>query len=494
MGKKVFRHSPHRGADAIKILAGTKTNATIRDLEETIEDIEEKEGVVVSIDKDKIAGEGWSVKDEDGKVYKCNIASNMYQLPETEEYGGMYYPTDKVKVKMTINPVLRTNTITEITSLGEEEEQVIDLSEWKHEDKATTIIASPKSAISISGALISFNYNNANEVTANEEEVKANGKKTNVSTDKLEINSKDIKIQDQSLEEFTQHQVTDALLEMAAKYEGDGINVVSQNNLGQINLNVKSVYIPADQRVIMDLKDPSLYPEQEQRHPLLAGNSIDELYIYPNGLVAVRSRDVPNEKDIFSTHNWATTPYRYKNLITVSINQTCDCCNDISSTQTFFNYCPHCETWTTLYNKQNRITCSSCSREWCQSCGHLVSNDCGNTTFDLKKYNAWRISAVGLPCSYCKDDISYGKTREYANYCPKCHNWGYLTTTTEYENGEERRFLHCDYCKESYCVNCSISQGQGFIKSFLNDRVNNQNDYIGLSDFQNFKIKHIRDD
>lgn len=491
MGKKVFRHSPHRGADAIKILAGTKTNATIRDLEETIEDIEEKEGVVVSIDKDKINGEGWTVKDEEGNTYLCNIASNMYQLPETEDYGGMYYPTDKVTVKITINPVLRTNTITEITSLGEEEES-LDLSKWKHEDKATKIIASPKSAISISGALISFNYDNANEVTADETEVKTKGKKTNISTEDLEINSNNINIKNQSLEDFAQQQALEAMINASDNYKMEGIDVINQNNLGQINLNISSMYIPVSQRIIMDLKDPALYPEQEQRHPLLTGNNIDELYIYPNGLVAVRSRDIPNNKEVFSTHNWATTPYTYKNLLTVSITQTCDCCMDTVSTQTYFNYCPICKTWTTLYNKRNRITCSSCFNEWCQSCGHLIKDDCSNTLYNLKKYNEWRISEIGLPCSYCKGDISYGKRREYANYCPKCHNWGYLTNITEYENGEERRFLHCDSCGESYCVNCSISQGQSFITSFLNDRV--EGPMYGLSDFKNYKIKHIRDD
>ena len=44
MSKKVFRHTPHRAADAMKIIVGNKTNATIRDVEETLEDIEEKEG------------------------------------------------------------------------------------------------------------------------------------------------------------------------------------------------------------------------------------------------------------------------------------------------------------------------------------------------------------------------------------------------------------------------------------------------------------------
>ena len=96
-----------------------------------------------------------------------------------------------------------------------------------------------------------------------------------------------------------------------------------------------------------------------------------------------------------------------------------------------------------------------------------------------------------MPCNYCKNEIPYGKTRQYANYCPKCHQWNYLRLENEYENGEERRYLHCDYCGESYCANCSISQGRSFIKNFLNDNtVYDYNTFI-----ENFhKIKHIRDE
>lgn len=490
MGKKVFRHSPHRGADAIKILAGTKTNATIRDLEETIEDIEEKEGVIVSITKDKINGNGWTVNTDDG-VYECNCASNMYQLPETEEYGGVYYPKETVKVKITINPVLRTNTITEITSLGKDETS-LDLSKWKHGDASTTIIAKPKSAISVSDALISFNYDNANEVIANEEGVETNGKKTTIGTTALDIKSSEITIGDMEFDEYLIQQAREALLKEAENYQNQNINIIGQNNLGQINLNIKSIYIPSQtQRVVADLKDPSLYPEQEQRHPLLTGDNVDELYIYPNGLVTVKSRGAPRfDTDVFSTHNWATTPYTYKNLLNVSVVKVCDCCTNGSTGQrTYFNYCPICKTWTTLYNNKNVITCTSCHTEWCQSCGHPYGYDCSNKTYDLKLYNLWRISAIGLPCDYCRDDISYGKLREYANYCPKCHKWGYLRLDTEYINNTEQRFFYCDSCHEAYCVNCSISQGQSFIKNFINDNT----DYASFTDKYR-KIKHIRDD
>ena len=494
MSQKVFRHTPHRAADAMKIIVGNKTNATIRDVEETLEDILEKEGTVTSIDKDKINGEGWHVTDSDGEKYLCTCASDMYQLPETEEHGGVYYPKDQVSVKFTVNPMLKTNTITEITSLGKDEKK-LDLSKWKHGDEATTIIAKPMSAISISNAIISFNYNNANEVTADEKEIKTEGKKTNINTFTLDINSEDINIQDQPLDEYIRRQAQNTDLN---QQKDDGMNVLQQDNLGQLNLNIQTTYIPGQkqkaQRVIKDLKDPSLYPEETQRQPLLTGSNIDELYIYPNGLVTIQRRAEWEKQDesIFSTHQWITTNNTYKNLLKVSVVRICDCCaENIDGIQTYFNYCPRCRTWNTLYNKGNVIACTGgCNLTWCQGCGHPYNVNCTDKSLDLKKYDSWHISAIGMSCDYCKNEIPHGKTRIYADYCPKCHKWGYLTLETEYNSdGEEQRFLHCDSCNESYCVNCAISQGKSFIKSFLNDNI--AYDYFT----ENFaKIRHIRDD
>ena len=495
MSKKVFRHTPHRAADAMKIIVGNKTNATIRDVEETLEDIEEKEGVVKSIDKDKINGEGWHVTDSDGQEYLCSCASDMYQLPETEEYGGVYYPTDQVSVKFTVNPMLKTNTITEITSLGEEEKS-LDLSKWKHGDEATTVIAKPMSAISISNAVISFNYDNKNKVTADDKEVKTDGEKTNINTLKFDINSKNINVRNTPLDKYIKEQAKNTDLN---QQKDSNMNLLQQDNLGQLNLNIKSIYIPGKkkhQRIIRDLKDPALYPEEAQRQPLLTGSAIDELYIYPNGLVTIHRREQSDKDDesIFSTHQWITTSNAYKNLLKIFVVKVCDCCAEhTDGQQTYFNYCPHCMTWNTLYNKNNVIACNTCSTTWCQGCGHPYGIDCNNTSLDLKKYNDWNINGIGAPCNYCKNEIPYGKTREYANYCPKCHRWGYLTLETEYNNdGDEQRFLHCDYCGESYCVNCSIAQGQSFIYNFLNDSTKYYYDDIFEKNF--LKIRHIRDD
>ena len=79
MSQKIFRHTPHRGADAIKILAGTKTNATIRDLEETIEDIEEKEGVVTVIDKEQRMEYYYTVENNNNNIKNVYYSQSIIQ-------------------------------------------------------------------------------------------------------------------------------------------------------------------------------------------------------------------------------------------------------------------------------------------------------------------------------------------------------------------------------------------------------------------------------
>ena len=99
-----------------------------------------------------------------------------------------------------------------------------------------------------------------------------------------------------------------------------------------------------------------------------------------------------------------------------------------------------------------------------------------------------------MSCDYCRNEIMIGKTREYANYCPKCHNWGYLTLDSEYIDGQECRVFVCDHpdCGEKYCVNCSTPLSVGKKKSFIDDNKKYFYDEDKDTIFQ--KIKHIRDD
>ena len=211
MSGHTFRPSVARVQNAQKIFTSTKTNATIRDLEEEEGELEEKEGTVVSIKRDLINGAGWTVKDKEGQTYICSCASSMYEVPDTVERGGILYPKDTVEVTFTVNPVLRINIIKEIKSLGEETES-LDIGEWKHEDESTTVIAKPKSAVSISNGLIRLSYKNEgdkdnNEVSADKDGVKTSGKETNINTDKLSINSKTINIGNESLDNVIDRKV-----------------------------------------------------------------------------------------------------------------------------------------------------------------------------------------------------------------------------------------------------------------------------------------------
>lgn len=502
MAKKIFHHSPHRAVDSMKILVGNKTNATIRDFEETEEDIEEVTGVVISIDKDKITGNGWEVKDEDGNVFYCNMPFSLYELPETREYGGVYYPTETVTVKVTKNNVLRTNTITEVTSLGQDETKV-DLSKWKHGDKPTTIIGKAKSAISISDNFITFNYDNTNVIKADADSLKMEGDQTDINTKNLNINS-EININGEPFDSFLYKKTTD-VLDDAHNRNGNGVNVAQNNGLSQLNI-IKTMYIPAsDQRVIFDLLDPRYFPSEMQVHPLLTGSDINRLYIYPNGLVSVQASNTKgapiSEGDIKSTINWLTPQYSKKNVLKITVASVCSCCDDLNrGVMEYFNYCPHCKTWNTLYESQSVIKCQGCSNVWCPGCGHDKGVPCTNTAYDLKVYGGNNvISGMTTHCDYCKDKIPTGLSRVYANYCPECHTWGYLLIQDKMINNEERRVLQCTYpgCGASYCLNCATSQGTEFNLHFLNDdTLLDQKDFWTVDKFNNKykKLTHIRDE
>ena len=113
--RKGFRPTPNQFKNSMRIMSGNKANASVRDIEEKDDkELEEKEATVVSIEKNKINGDGWTVQDGDGKTYKCSCQSNLYEVPKSKERGGILYPTDTVKCKIKINPVLNITTITEI--------------------------------------------------------------------------------------------------------------------------------------------------------------------------------------------------------------------------------------------------------------------------------------------------------------------------------------------------------------------------------------------
>ena len=524
--KKGFRITPGQAQDAMKIIVGTKTNATIRDLEEEEGELEEKTGTVVSIDRDKINGDGWTVQDEEGNTYKCSCASNMYEIPASTERHGVLYPDQTVTVKFTVNPVLRTNTITEINFLDEKgvakragksqfdtfkenkakkqaeargekyeepkddtEEGVLDIAKWRHEDEATTIIAKPMSAISVSNSKISFNYNNTNEVLADEDAIKTEGDKTKINTKKLDINSDEVTIQDQPLEDYI---IDYALFDLLAydsttftNVEDIGIDILLQSGMGQIVIN-RDIDLYDDERIIGDLKNPVMFPNNKLRYPLLGENDVYDLNIYPNGLITVGSRGKPGEgKHISSTINWLTSPYGIKNIITVNIGKMCNCCGDVSGQKSYLNYCPKCGAWKTLYEVNYQIKCSSCNAMYCEGCGHDLSSNCSVDTYNLKEYEQNIISDVATSCNYCDAQIPIGEKKEYANWCPYCHQWGYLYVR---EDKESKKTLECTYCNKSFCLNCGTLQNQNFINSYIQTPITFQDykEFMKNNGFMNF--------
>ena len=496
--KKAFRPTPARFQNSLKILSGTKTNATIRDLEEDEDELEEKTGVVVSFDRDKINGAGWTVKDEEGNLYTCSCASSMYELPSTAERGGILYPEGKVTVKFTINPVLRINTITEIVSLGEGEEEKIDVSKWQHKDSATTVIAKPKSAISISDSKISFNYDNVNEVTADEKSVEIKGEETNIKTDKVNIDSEEVNIQGINIDEFVMgvsesHNI--ALSKMTSYTGGvtpkdaSSVFLTQERNIVSATIEGKDIELETEEeRIMADVKDQQKHPLREQKFILLTDKGMDELHCYPDGLITFKAKDKPGKRDILSTHNWLAPQFDNRNTIISTAPESCSCCTEVISEQTFIDFCPVCEKWHVLSQIQGDIICNACDATFCASCGHYNALQCFDKEFDLKIYDKHNITVIGDYCEYCDQRMEEGRKKEYVNYCPHCKKWNFLSSTTRNFKNKNANILHCDYCHQEYCSNCGSQQNNYEPQSFSKNIIHYK-DYIE----QNKKLFFIKE-
>lgn len=460
MSKKAFRPTVARMQNSMKIFNSTKTNATIRDLEEEEGELEEKEGTVVSIKRDLINGAGWTVKDTEENTYICSCASSMYEVPETVERGGILYPTDTVEVVFTVNPVLRINTIKEIKSLGEETEKV-DISKWTHDDEATTVIAKPKSALSISDGFIKLDYNNDNKVLADKDAVKTQGQQTSIDTQKLTINSPEVQIQGVSINDL----IDNSALSVSNEYETyniDGVKDLSvyldrTNNITQLSIHTSEEGVTG-YGVIGHIKDQKAIPIRIQSQQLVTdGNCVDNVIVDENGVIYIQSfeNECSEERQISSTHNWITPQVQSRNYIKVIVKEICDYCNESNNTKAeYINYCPSCDNWNTLVETPTSIRCTSCNAHYCQNCGTNINNP----TDILKKYQDYYISSHGLTCSHCKNQLLPNTVKQYVNYCPDCKTWGFLYQDEKQEDDNMIKILTCGSCYKQYCSTCGISQ------------------------------------
>ena len=464
MSNHTFRPSIARVQNAQKVFTSAKTNATIRDLEEEEGELEEKEGVVVSIKRDLINGKGWTVKDKDGQIYVCSCASSMYEVPETVERGGILYPTDTVEVIFTINPVLRINTIKEIKSLGEETE-ALDVSKWTHGDESTTVIAKPKSALSISNGFIKFDYNNDNQMLADANSIKTQGKKTEINTDTLSINSKDIDINGVSVEDLLHSNgitVSNEYVTYTFDSPGGSISIDRTNNITQVDINANNL---KGYGAIGQIKDQKSVPIKELSQRLITdGDNVDIVTIDTDGVIRI----CPFEKDdikcdtisdytrnIQSLTQWITPQVESRNYIKVTIKENCDYCDEVENTESeFINYCPSCQNWNCLVDTStSKIKCTRCSTEYCQDCG--TSND---GTLKLKKYQENYIIGYGTTCNHCNTQLKSGTTKYYVDYCPDCKSWKVLEQEEYYEQDNIINVLRCIECGKQFCCTCGISQ------------------------------------
>ena len=462
MTRSSFRPTVARTQNAMKTINGTKTNATIRNIEEEEGELEEKEGVVVSIKRDLINGAGWTVKDKEGQKYVCSCASSMYEIPETVERGGILYPKDKVEVTFTVNPVLRINTIKEIKSLGKETGK-IDISQWKHGEESTTVIAKPKSALSISDGLIKLDYNNTNQVTADNNGISTKGESTNINTQTLSINSDNISIKGTSLSDILQDSA------LTTSNEHKAFNVASSPTIDMVldrsnNITQLTVQTPQDEtikitgQVIGQIKDQESIPIRTQTQQLLTdGNCISILTIDTDGIISISPTSInpcTGERKILSTHNWITPRIQSRNYIKTTVKQTCDNCNNgNNSIMEYINYCPSCNRWNVLSNTDTLIRCS-CGALYCQNCGTNINDE----SLQLKEFLDYYIAAYGTTCEYCKDQLESGTTKYYVNYCPNCQTWSALYSSERFTDEAVINILKCNSCDSEFCSSCGIDQ------------------------------------
>lgn len=468
MSGHAFRPSIARVQNAQKVFTSAKTNATIRDLEEEEGELEEKEGTVVSIKRDSINGSGWTVKDKEGNIYICSCASSMYEIPETVERGGVLYPKETIQVTFTVNPVLRINTIKEIKSLGSETEK-LDISKWRHGDESTTVIAKPKSALSISDGFIKLDYNNDNKVLADSEGISTKGNKTTIDTNNLAINSTNIEIGGTSLNDW----IYDNALNTSNTYETytldspyGSITIDRTNNMTQIDISAQGI---KGYGVIGEIKDQKATPVKELSQQLVTdGNIVDivtidtdgVIKIYPFEMNGIKDDSVYSDSDyqrnIQSLTQWITPQVESRNYIKVTVKKTCDSCNEYDNTSSeFINYCPNCQEWNCLVDTStSRIKCTRCSTEYCENCGHSILND----SIRLKKYQDNNINAYGTTCNHCNTQLKSGTNKNYVDYCPDCNNWNCLSQEEYYEDNESINVLTCSECGSQFCCTCGISQ------------------------------------
>ena len=349
------------------------------------------------------------------------------------------------------------------------------------------------SAISVSNAKISFNYNNTNEVKADKDSVSTEGNKTQINTKKLDINSDEVKIQDKLLDEYI---VDYSIFNLFAydstlhtNYDDSGINMFLQGGMGQIDID-KELFI-GDERIIGDLKNPVMFPKTRLRYPLLSDDNVDDLNIYPNGLVTVKARGEEGDRKVLSSTNWIASPYEIKNVIKVNVGSMCQCCNNPPGEMSYLNYCPSCGSWKTLAEVNHHIKCSTCKTVYCEGCGHDTSVSCSMTNNNLKVYSENIISDVATECDYCEAQIPTNEEKEYANWCPYCHQWGFLHVI----ESESRKTLECTYCNKSFCMNCGILQNQNFVNSYMQTPITFQSyeDFMKNNDVMDFnKLQFTR--
>lgn len=136
-------------AKSIKYLAGTRNRSGEKFEPETYN----TEGILISINPDKVNSNGWRVKVDDYKVFDCTYTSDVRVMPEYIIRGNNeWIPKNTVKAQVSVDTVMQTYNILKIT-IGEE--LPVEL-----EPGTTNITHEDKSSISLSNDGVLLNGEN----------------------------------------------------------------------------------------------------------------------------------------------------------------------------------------------------------------------------------------------------------------------------------------------------------------------------------------------
>jgi hypothetical protein len=439
--KPFFRPTDASFRKSVAVVSGSKTaGAKIQDLEDDDKILKEVQGYVERINMSQVQSNGWICRSDDGVKYNCSISSELYTVPEGTTKKGYLYPKKKMRVTISVNPVKRKYTITEIT------DGFSNIKNWVKEDTIT--LAHNNAAVQVSSDSTKIAYNDAtNDKKENSVSVDANGVSVNGD---VKVNGKKVEdILKATMQDYLQLEAGNSLYTQC----GNKIMIEQSYNIANLTLRDFEIDIAKSGKRICHIYDEDMWPatsksylalsDSLQTSDILKVNTSGDIYLYTSGEEGHR---------VFNTSvTWVTNLSDRKNVIEFGGSASCTCnCHQAGEVvnTVALNYCPMCKTFGHLVQIENKIKCESCNSEFCGVCGRNLKKECD--TDKKLKGDASTITAKGEATCKCCDGKKIVEKR-YMNYCPKCKKWN---TLSENKRDDDKTDIKCSGCSSTYCIYC----------------------------------------